>query len=605
MPDVNPAMLFPIFVRVLRVISELGEPFNAKSLLSLIVSEPVLLYSMGCDQIPAISWRELPPLSLLAHSDDVEVTLGMLVMYRPIVLRILELILYFQSESVAAELFDDMICAAQNVFNAVTCGPAGRDAFSLVLRYCQRDPLLSPYLTNFLAFCRSGTNHRARSITMATVLSAFDTELYPSVIDLMKQKKDLILDLLTTINDSIDDSPVQLKAIRLKRMFGGELEETDILTAANKMILTLARGGPVPHNIMDVIAFCAGRLFRLEYFCAFSQLVSLAFEKIERCVVNANSIALLAGYLLPLFNHVPQWHVLNLWKHRALMALYHSTSHAGLRLILQEKIGPISDFGACLLIGECVVPYPDKAYALAEAYPDILSTMVERLAVSELVCASKLLCKVFRRLPNLPDAALASIKSTIIVAPERGWRNFIRLAAPVLQFEQFVNYLFEDTGIEMLLMQIVKMLNGLDGQDIFSSKSLVLLWKTIGSHPGAGGVAEPLSDIVRRSACLTFKSEQEAMYFYDAFYDVVVNIGRGFLAYFAHPLLHVDDCLMAFLLKLPSDVAMAYTNDYCPPLAHVTIPTREQGVRVRTSPVPWPESDWLPEVTGVAYHNRK
>ena len=601
-PGLEPTFLLHVFVPVIRVLSEVNGAFSAEHLVKLIRAEPILLYIMEFEQTPVTGFGQLPPLSLLADTvGKVDIEFRLLVMYRPIILRVLECILHFRAASVSIDVIDELVCVFHNMFNAVISGPAGRDAFSLVLSYCDGHPLLSTCLANFVAFCGSGRYKRAQSIGAACIVSAFDIDLYPSVISLIEQKKDIISDLLTSICNGYEDSPINAKAVRLKQLFEGQRPGADTLHRAIQIAHSIARGNPVPDDVMDVISYCADRIFRAEYFVAFAQLISVAFKKFAPCIANVTTAAVLAGRLLPLFNDIENWHVLNLWKQRALFSLARSTTPTGLRLVLQKMVSPISDFGACLLLTECVIPYPDKMASLMEACPDICGVMAERCAISELACATRLLCRLFDDRNVFPSNTLEAMKSVLLRAPERKWRYFVRLAAPFLQRSSFVNFLFEGDGIEILLIEVVKMLKSTNCEEVFASKSLVLFWKTIGCHPGAGGVAEHLAAIVLPSACLTFKAPQQKIYFYDAFYDVVMNIGRGFLKYFAHPILSVDDYLMAFLLKLPADVANAYITEHCPPLAGMDLPPREYSPKNVVCNV-WPLSDWISEVTGIAYH---
>jgi hypothetical protein len=384
----------------------------------------------------------------------------------------------------------------------------------------------------------------------------------------MKEHFEFLHATLDGIADSFPESPFRQKVDQVKSLYDRKLAHAHPLYRAAQITrmywIDRLREDPMP-----LLDFLIGRVHEPQYFIQFCETAIAFLWQTRRNALLFSHICVIAAAIFPACNHVPVWHTLVIWRDTLLRAICRIADLGAFLFAACAGLPPTDFVGAVFVLVKGFFVSGEDLPKVLKRLPHLIRDIAARLCLSEHPQITRLLHDLIADCPCWTGDSVELCLELLVESADKGWRYFVRLAAPMLQVPVFREHANTHERSQQILDSVLRLLEGPDAEELAASKSLVLLWGSLDCWTGHEGKLAQLIDL---SAARIEESRHQKPFFWRA------------LAHLAkiHP--------KEFVESLRQDLAVGVRNYL-------------QQVQEETADwVTWPIDDWVPEVTGFAYH---
>jgi hypothetical protein len=448
---------------------------------------------------------------------------------------------------------DEILKSCILFFEIVGSGPAGRDAFVLVLVHFWSADAHRQTFENFQKFAEAGGLLRARSYLATAIVTALDGECLPSHTRLLQAFLAPLVKFLVAIAGSFRPSPFVERIGQVGSLY---VDKGQSLLSPIHIALKLSRRiwatGKVSEDPMGVIICLAKELYRPNVFLAFAQLGFAVYSHISINPVAVRHACEIIALIFPIMRDGPAPDIIELWLHLLTKSLMRALDGKTIGYLLKTSTSPRELLGAIYLAVE-----GGFANGIWRSSPTSVIRVVEQMAFTEIRRSVILISRLIASASEV-ESAVGLLIDVLCRAAHQGWRYFVRLAAPILQLPDVAQYIKTEGCLERLVDAALEAVSSISAAEAGASKALVFVWRTLATL----GTVPSIVELVRLSTPLSTGNEDEKQCFAEGLMECISS--------------EWIDILEPVIRELPFDAFIP-----------------------RSVGVAWRPECWLPEVTGL------
>ncbi|OHS98554.1 hypothetical protein TRFO_08833 [Tritrichomonas foetus] len=568
------------------------------SLVRVLKSDPFIFSYLTCTEKSNINDNFLPPFSLILKS-EVEIPKSFYMKYRSFYLPILNLLLLFSTEVLEMEdekkkWNDNLIKYSSSVLSIVESGQAGRDAFIFIFLHFLRNDHLRANIENFLKYLFKKESNICRFKCISIFVFSFDFDIFPSTITMMATYNHVILETLKTVSNFFPDSPFKKKINTNIAQFCGYPILTDTIGRASQIAHKIWITSLITHDAGDMLNLLCENLTQTKKLNAFIQLAYAYFARNRFSHSQIPFYCRIAASLFTIGQNLPVWHQIAITKAMVIEKMADSIDFISLLSRLNEGLPPTLFLGGFFLFSRLIHKHRDSFAVFASANPILIPMILRKIALCEIPEAMRVMMRVFEILPQLSIDCIQLMANMLIDTTARGFRCFIRFAAPLFRCEQFVTQIVVRDYYKEIAHSIISFAN----KNVETTKSFINMWRSLGTIPNSKKIEDTLKTIINFSSS-SIKGSRNEEFFYESLFDVIIVHDISFL--FTIDNLDPEPCLLKnLILKLPKSMAEEMIKKLPPVFSTIDLSSNPESISPKWKP--WPIDESIFDVSGIVCH---